>query len=141
VPDVEHRVTEQMEPVQVMSDMAEVSKGIYALEQLRDLQNTRGRFFGFVVSVAVLAVRTSGFVADAMMSATATRGPHRAVIVGSSFASLFPGALSLRPVLIRDVDRTNHDQLQPPPFQLASRHPGRHPRDGLPMADYAGGGG
>lgn len=54
VADLEQRLTEQVELVQVMSEIAEVSKRTYALEQQRDLQETRTVFFGFVVSVAVL---------------------------------------------------------------------------------------
>jgi hypothetical protein len=54
VSDLEARISEQVELVEVMSEIAEMSKRTYALEQQRDLQNVRSVFFGFVVSVAVL---------------------------------------------------------------------------------------
>lgn len=63
VTDLEQRLTEQVELVQVMSEIAEVSKRTYALEQQRDLQTTRGLFFGFVVSVAVLIAGWAPIVA------------------------------------------------------------------------------
>ena len=37
-----------------MSEIADISKRTFSLEQQRDLQSTRGVFFGLVVSVAVL---------------------------------------------------------------------------------------
>ena len=46
-----------------MSEIADVSKRTYALEQQRDLQTTRGVFFGFVVSVAVLVAGWAPLVA------------------------------------------------------------------------------
>ncbi|HEX4686279.1 MAG TPA: hypothetical protein VH228_05830 [Nocardioides sp.] len=63
VSDLEQRLTEQVELVQVMSEIADVSKRTYALEQQRDLQTTRGVFFGFVVSVAVLVAGWAPIVA------------------------------------------------------------------------------
>jgi len=63
VSDLEQRLTDQVELVQVMSEIADVSKRTYALEQQRDLQNTRGVFFGFVVSVAVLVAGWAPIVA------------------------------------------------------------------------------
>lgn len=63
VADLEQRLTEQVELVQVMSEIAEVSKRTFALEQQRDLQTTRGVFFGFVVSVAVLVAGWAPIVA------------------------------------------------------------------------------
>ena len=63
VSDLEQRLTEQVELVEVMSEIAEVSRRTYALEQQRDLQNTRGVFFGFVVSVAVLVAGWAPIVA------------------------------------------------------------------------------
>ena len=63
VSDLEQRLTEQVELVQVMSEIADVSKRTYALEQQRDLQSTRGVFFGFVVSVAVLVAGWAPLVA------------------------------------------------------------------------------
>jgi hypothetical protein len=63
VSDLEQRLSDQVELVQVMSEIAEVSKRTYALEQQRDLQNTRGVFFGFVVSVAVLVAGWAPIVA------------------------------------------------------------------------------
>jgi hypothetical protein len=63
VSDLEDRLTEQVELVQVMSEIAEVSKRTFALEQQRDLQTTRGLFFGFVVSLAVLVAGWSPLVA------------------------------------------------------------------------------
>ena len=61
--DLEQRLSEQMELVEVMTEIADVSKRTYALEQQRDLQNTRGVFFGFVVSVAVLVAGWAPVVA------------------------------------------------------------------------------
>ena len=46
-----------------MSEIAEVSKRTYALEQQRDLQSTRGLFFGFVVSVTVIVAGWAPIVA------------------------------------------------------------------------------
>jgi hypothetical protein len=63
VTDLEQRLTEQVELVQVMSEIADVSKRTYALEQERDLQSTRTVFFGFVVSVAVLVAGWAPLVA------------------------------------------------------------------------------
>jgi hypothetical protein len=63
VSDLEQRLTEQVELVQVMSEIADVSKRTYALEQQRDLQSTRTVFFGFVVSVAVLVAGWAPIVA------------------------------------------------------------------------------
>ena len=63
VADFEDRLTEEVELIQVMSEIADVSKRTYALEQQRDLQNTRGVFFGFVVSVAVLVAGWAPVVA------------------------------------------------------------------------------
>jgi hypothetical protein len=63
VSDLEQRLTEQVELVQVMSEIAEVGKRTYKLEQQRDLQSTRGVFFGFVVSVAVLVAGWAPVVA------------------------------------------------------------------------------
>ncbi|HET6938586.1 MAG TPA: hypothetical protein VFI19_08280 [Nocardioides sp.] len=63
VSDLEQRLTDQVELVQVMSEIADMSKRTYALEQQRDLQNTRGVFFGFVVSVAVLVAGWAPIVA------------------------------------------------------------------------------
>ncbi|MGC4111885.1 MAG: hypothetical protein QM747_15985 [Nocardioides sp.] len=63
VSDLEQRLTEQVELVEVMTEIAEVSKRTYALEQQRDLQTTRGVFFGFVVSVAVLVAGWAPVVA------------------------------------------------------------------------------
>ncbi|HEX4472989.1 MAG TPA: hypothetical protein VH085_13540 [Nocardioides sp.] len=63
VSDLEQRLTEQVELVEVMSEIADVSKRTYELEQQRDLQNTRGVFFGFVVSVAVLVAGWAPVVA------------------------------------------------------------------------------
>ena len=63
VSDLEQRLTEQVELVQVMSEIAEVSKRTYALEQQRDLQSTRSVFFAFVVSVAVLVAGWAPIVA------------------------------------------------------------------------------
>ena len=63
VSDLEQRLSEQMELVEVMSEIADVSKRTYELEQQRDLQNTRGVFFGFVVSVAVLVAGWAPVVA------------------------------------------------------------------------------
>ena len=63
VHDLEERLTEQVELVQVMSEIADVSKRTYALEKQRDLQTTRGIFFGFVVSVAVLVAGWAPLVA------------------------------------------------------------------------------
>lgn len=63
VSDLEQRLSEQVELVQVMSEIADVSKRTYALEQQRDLQNTRTVFFGFVVSVAVLVAGWAPIVA------------------------------------------------------------------------------
>ncbi|RLV49044.1 hypothetical protein D9V37_10725 [Nocardioides mangrovicus] len=63
ISDLEDRLTEQVELVQVMSEIADVSKRTYALEQQRDLQSTRTVFFGFVVSVAVLVAGWAPIVA------------------------------------------------------------------------------
>jgi hypothetical protein len=63
VSDLEQRLTEQVELVEVMSEIADVSKRTYALEKQRDLQSTRGVFFGFVVSVAVLVAGWAPVVA------------------------------------------------------------------------------
>ena len=63
VADFEDRLTEQVELIQVMSEIADVSKRTYALEKQRDLQTTRGVFFGFVVSVAVLVAGWAPVVA------------------------------------------------------------------------------
>jgi hypothetical protein len=63
VSDLEQRLTEQVELVQVMSEIADVSKRTYELEQQRDLQSTRTVFFGFVVSVAVLVAGWAPIVA------------------------------------------------------------------------------
>jgi hypothetical protein len=63
VSDLEQRLTEQVELVQVMSEIADVSKRTYELEQQRDLQSTRTVFFGFVVSVAVLVAGWAPVVA------------------------------------------------------------------------------
>lgn len=63
VSDLEQRLTEQVELIQVMSEIADVGRRTYALEQQRDLQNTRGVFFGFVVSVAVLVAGWAPLVA------------------------------------------------------------------------------
>ncbi len=63
VADLEDRLTEQVELVQVMSEIADVSKRTYELEQQRDLQSTRTVFFGFVVSVAVLVAGWAPIVA------------------------------------------------------------------------------
>jgi hypothetical protein len=63
VSDLEQRITEQVELVEVMSEIAEMSRRTYALEQQRDLQSTRSVFFGFVVSVAVLAAGWAPLVA------------------------------------------------------------------------------
>ena len=63
VADFEDRLTEEVELIQVMSEIADVSKRTYALEQQRDLQNTRGVCFGFVVSVAVLVAGWAPVVA------------------------------------------------------------------------------
>ena len=63
VSDLEQRLTEQVELIQVMSEIADVGKRTFALEQQRDLQNTRGVFFGFVVSVAVLVAGWAPLVA------------------------------------------------------------------------------
>jgi hypothetical protein len=61
--DLEERLTEQVELVQVMSEIADVGRRTYALEQQRDLQSTRTVFFGFVVSVAVLVAGWAPIVA------------------------------------------------------------------------------
>ena len=63
VSDLEQRLTAQVELIQVMSEIADVSRRTYALEQQRDLQTTRGVFFGFVVSVAVLVAGWAPLVA------------------------------------------------------------------------------
>jgi hypothetical protein len=63
VADLEDRLAEQVELVQVMSEIADVSKRTYELEQQRDLQSTRTVFFGFVVSVAVLVAGWAPIVA------------------------------------------------------------------------------
>lgn len=63
VSDLEQNLAEQVELIQVMSEIADVSKRTYALEQQRDLQTTRGVFFGFVVSVAVLVAGWAPLVA------------------------------------------------------------------------------
>lgn len=52
--DIEEHLTDQVELVAVMSEIADVSKRTLALEQQRELSNTRSVFFGFLVSVAVL---------------------------------------------------------------------------------------
>lgn len=54
VGEVTDALTDNVELVAVISEIADVSKRTYALEQQRELQNTRSVFFGFVVSVAVL---------------------------------------------------------------------------------------
>ncbi len=61
--DLELRLSEQVELVQVMSEIAEVGKRTFALEQQRDLQSTRGLFFGFVVSVTVIVAGWAPIVA------------------------------------------------------------------------------
>ena len=63
VSDLEQRISEQVELVEVMSEIADVSKRTYELEQQRDLQNTRSVFFGFVVSLAVLVAGWAPLVA------------------------------------------------------------------------------
>lgn len=63
VSDLEQRITEQVELVEVMTDIADISRRTYALEQQRDLQSTRSVFFGFVVSVAVLVAGWAPLVA------------------------------------------------------------------------------
>src|SRR3954447_19072995 len=63
VGDLEQRLSEQVELVQVMSEIAEVSRRTYALEKQRDLQSTRGLFFGFVVSVTVIVAGWAPIVA------------------------------------------------------------------------------
>ncbi len=63
VADLEQRITEQVELVEVMSEIAEVSRRTFALERQRDLQTTRGIFFGFVVSLAVLVAGWAPLVA------------------------------------------------------------------------------
>ena len=63
--DLEQRLAEQVELVQVMSEIADMSKRTYALEQQRDLQSTRGVFFGFVVSLAVIIAGWAPVVAAA----------------------------------------------------------------------------
>jgi hypothetical protein len=63
VADLEQRLTEQAELIDVMSEIADISKRTYALEQQRDLQSTRSVFFGFVVSVAVLVAGWAPLVA------------------------------------------------------------------------------
>jgi hypothetical protein len=63
VSDLEEHLTEQMELVQVMSEIADISKRTFALEEQRDLQNTRTVFFGFVVSMAVIVAGWAPLVA------------------------------------------------------------------------------
>lgn len=64
VADLEARLSDQVELVAVMSDIAEVSRRTFALEEQRDLQNTRTTFFGFIVSVAVIAAGWAPIVAS-----------------------------------------------------------------------------
>lgn len=52
--DLEDDLTDQVELLQVMADLAEISRRTYELEQQRDLTTTRGMFFGFIVSLAVI---------------------------------------------------------------------------------------
>ncbi len=52
--ELEDRLSEQVELVQVMSEIADMSKRTFDLEHQRDLQDTRNVFFGFVVSVSVI---------------------------------------------------------------------------------------
>ncbi|WP_375491389.1 hypothetical protein [uncultured Jatrophihabitans sp.] len=63
VSDLEQRISDQVELVEVMSEIADVSRRTFGLEQDRDLQNTRTVFFGFVVSVAVLVAGWAPLVA------------------------------------------------------------------------------
>ncbi len=63
VADLEERLTEQLELVQVMSEIADISRRTYDLEQQRDLSSTRTVFFGFIVSVAVLVAGWAPLVA------------------------------------------------------------------------------
>jgi hypothetical protein len=63
VPDLEQRITEQVELLEVMSEIADMSKRTYDLEQQRDRQSTRTVFFGFVVSLAVLVAGWAPLVA------------------------------------------------------------------------------
>ncbi len=63
VSDLEQRINDQVELVEVMTEIAEVSRRTYDLEQQRDLQSTRTVFFGLVVSIAVLVAGWAPLVA------------------------------------------------------------------------------
>lgn len=63
VDEIEQHLSDQVELVQVMSEIAAIQRRTYALEQQRDLQSTRSVFFGFVVSVAVLVAGWAPIVA------------------------------------------------------------------------------
>ncbi len=81
IAELEDRLAEQVELVQVMSEIADMSRRTYALERQRDLENTRNVFFGFIVSVAVIAAGWAPLVADHDWD-------DRWQIVGLTFATL-----------------------------------------------------
>lgn len=55
IADLENQLTDELQLVQVVAEIAEMGRRTYALEQQRELSSTRSVFFGFVVSVAVIA--------------------------------------------------------------------------------------
>lgn len=107
VSDLEQRLTDQVELVQVMSEIADVSKRSYALEQERDLQNTRGVFFGFVVSVAVIMAGWAPLVA-------ARDWPERMRTIGLTLATCLVAGVVY--ALVRLWQRRHlADEAQPDP--------------------------
>lgn len=80
LPQFEERMTEQMQLVGIMADLAEMSHRTYDLERQRDRSETRTVFFGFVVSVAVLVAGWAPLVAT-------HDWPERLWIVGLTVAT------------------------------------------------------
>lgn len=55
IADLENQLTDELQLVQMVTEIAEMGRRTYALEQQRELSGTRSVFFGFAVSVAVIA--------------------------------------------------------------------------------------
>lgn len=84
--ELESDLGEQVELVAMMGELADISRRTLALEQQRELSNTRGLFFGFLVSVAVIAAGWAPLV-------MATSEQRRAIVFLTLVTCLVAGAV------------------------------------------------
>lgn len=74
VAELEDQLSEQAELVAMMGELAEVNRRTLALEQERELSSARGLFFGFIVSVSVIAAGWAPIVMATPSSAVTSAG-------------------------------------------------------------------